>query len=109
MDPTIERDLVSAFPPSTYAMTLRAVREGVILADDSLKSCRYLDAITGRDLLGHLRRAGIVFRMHELCVAGDLPFKSEMLKMPRAAMRFRNHIAEALEGRDEDATTANDN
>lgn len=84
MESTIERALVLAFPPSTYSMTVRAVLEGVALADDCIKNIPFLDVRTGRDLTGHLRRAGIVFRMHELCKEGHLPFESEMTKMPRA-------------------------
>lgn len=65
-------------------MTIRGVREGVVLADDLAKSAPFLIAPVGKDLTGHLRRAGVLFRLHELCVSGDLPFKSTMPKMVRA-------------------------
>jgi hypothetical protein len=84
MDGEIQRLLVKAFPSSTYAMTLRAVREGVILADDYMKGALFLSVATGRDLVGHVRRAGVLFKLHDSCIKGDLPFKSTMPKMARA-------------------------
>lgn len=75
--------LDNAFPEETDANLIRGVSEGIFLADSTLRSTAFLNSDVGGDLRGHLRRAGILFRLHELCVAGDLPFRSTMSQMPR--------------------------
>jgi hypothetical protein len=84
MDETIQNALVEAFPVSSHAMTLRAVREGIVLADDFLTSAPFMASPLGLDLRGQVRRVGIMFRIHEMAVAGDLPFTTAMPKMIRA-------------------------
>lgn len=75
--------LDDAFPESADANLIRGVNEGIFLADSMLESSAFLSSQVGRDLRGHLRRAGILFRLNELCEAGDLPFISTMSRMPR--------------------------
>jgi len=82
----LERDalerLRATVPPSTDAMVILGAQEGILLADDQIKSSLLLNNPVGRDLQGHLRRIGVMIRIHDLCKRGDLPFKSEITKMP---------------------------
>jgi hypothetical protein len=75
--------LDAAFPASTDQNVARGVREGIVLADDWLKGQPFLRGPLGRDIRGHVRRCGILFRVHEMAEAGDLPFASTVLPMPR--------------------------
>lgn len=75
--------LAQAFPQSTDAALIRGFTQGILLADGLLDSEPFLQGAIGRDLRGHLRRAGILFRLHELCMRGDLPFGATISKMPR--------------------------
>lgn len=82
MIPELQQRLSVAFPQQTDLMLIRGVREGVLLADGILENEPFLKSALGRDLRGHLRRAGVLFRVHDLCVNGDLPFESRIEKMP---------------------------
>jgi len=75
--------LDSAFPASTDETVARGVREGIVLADSWLASHAFLKGPLGRDIRGQVRRCGILFRVHEMAEAGDLPFASKLLPMPR--------------------------
>lgn len=75
--------LDEAFPPSSDANIIRAVTEGVMLADKTLDNEPFLKTLVGQDLRGHVRRAGILYRLHQMATAGDLPFESVMSQMPR--------------------------
>jgi hypothetical protein len=75
--------LDEAFPAVTDFNVIRGVSEGIFLADSTLDSAGFLKSLVGRDLRGHLRRAGILYRLHQMSSEGDLPFKSTMTKMPR--------------------------
>lgn len=80
----VKEQLALAYPSSTFSMTIRGVREGIILADDTLGSAPFMMSPIGQDLRGNLRRAAISFKIHELCTKGDLPFSTKMPKMERA-------------------------
>ena len=86
--------LVSAFPASADAELIRAFREGILIADGLIEAEPLLGTVIGHDLRGHLRRAGILFRIHELCRIGDLPFEAKMSLMPRGSW----HWLELLSG-----------
>ena len=75
--------LDEAFPPEADGNLIRAVSEGIFLADSQLESASFLKSQVGLDLRGHLRRAGVLYRIHQMVLAGDLPFASSMTKMPR--------------------------
>jgi len=75
--------LDAAFPPDADANLIRGVSEGIFLADSTMKSAGFLQSTVGLDVRGHVRRAGILYRLHEMAGAGDLPFSSIMSKMPR--------------------------
>lgn len=81
MDDRLQRLLEVAFPVSADAEVTRGVREGIRLADDLIENTALLRA-AGIDLRGHIRRAGIMFRLHDLCAKGDLPFAAEIVAMP---------------------------
>lgn len=74
--------LDGAFPQGSYGNTIRALREGVALGDEVVKSVPFLDTPVGKDFRGLIRRAGVMFRFHQLCEAGDLPFTAEFSPMP---------------------------
>jgi len=82
MDGKLMTRLSTAFPASTDAETIRAISEGIFLADDLIAHTPLLKTVVGSDLRGHIRRAGIMFRFHGLCQRGDLPYEAEMVKMP---------------------------
>jgi hypothetical protein len=66
----------------TDTETIRGVTEGVLLADDLVRSTPMLKHLGGMDLRGHLRRAGIMFRLDDLCKRGILPFSTSIVAMP---------------------------
>lgn len=59
MDPKLLDQLAQAFPSTTDAEMVRAVTEGVLLADDLVSNTPILKTLIGRDLRGHIRRAGV--------------------------------------------------
>lgn len=80
--PTFKERLESAYPYETYANTLRALREGIASADDTISGIPMLASEVGEDYRGLIRRAGILHRFQEMCKAGDLPFKCALTQMP---------------------------
>ena len=69
--------LRSAFPAATDGSVIRAVREAVVLADDLRSNTHWLQSLVGSDLAGMLRRAAIMWRLHDYCKTGDLPFRAD--------------------------------
>ncbi len=80
---TFQESLDEAFPVASDANIIRGVSEGILLADKTLDNESFLRSLVGQDLRGHVRRAAILFRVHELAMAGDLPFSSTMSRMQR--------------------------
>ena len=66
--------LRAAFPEGHDHIIVRGMNQGILLADDLIKGTPLLGTPVGTDLRGHLRRAGIMFRLHDLCQKGELPF-----------------------------------
>lgn len=95
-----QTQLETAFPPSTDAAVILGVRQGVLLANAALENELFLSTPVGKDLRGHLRRAAVLFRIHELCKAGDLPFDASIDRMPKGgghwvelrSANYRAHI-----------------
>lgn len=83
MNDDLQLRLATAFPQSTDAEVIRALREGMLLADGVLESEPWLQTVIGRDLRGHLRRAGVLYRLFDMCQTGDLPFAARLSRMPR--------------------------
>lgn len=83
MDTDFQKLLDEAYPPSADAPVIRGVMEGILLADKTLENEPFLASLVGKDLRGHIRRAGILFRLDELAKKGDVPFTSTMAVMPR--------------------------
>ena len=75
--------LDEAFPLEADANLIRGVSEGIMLADSTMASASFLKSFVGQDIRGHIRRAGILYRLHSMTTTGDLPFASTMAKMPR--------------------------
>jgi hypothetical protein len=100
MESELQDLLAVAFPPSSDAEVIRGVTEGVLLADDLTKNTPMLKHLGGYDLRGHLRRVGIMFRLHDLSDRGDLPFATEIAQMPHGpwhwleikSKNFRAHV-----------------
>lgn len=80
--------LEACFPAATDVETVRAVQQGILLADAVIENELWLRGPLGRDIRGHLRRAGILARMHEACKTGDLPFTSSLEHMPRGPFHW---------------------
>jgi hypothetical protein len=77
------QELVEAhFPASADESLIRGISEGIALADQLRKSGPMLRGLVGRDLAGHLRRAGVISRIHDLCQRGELPFQADIDVMP---------------------------
>jgi hypothetical protein len=74
-----------AFPASADAEVVRAVTEGVLLADDLIAHTPFLATPVGKNLRGLMRRAGVMYRFHDLCELGDLPFQTSMVRMEKGS------------------------
>jgi hypothetical protein len=83
-----QQRLESAYPSETYANTLRALREGIASADDTMRGIPMLTSVVGEDYRGLIRRAGIIHRFAEMCKAGDLPFRCSLSPMPRGTWHW---------------------
>ena len=84
----IQQRLRSAFPEKSDPLTSRAVREGILLADDLIDTNEILKTLIGKDLRGHVRRAGVMMKLHDFCASGDLPFGAEFKRMPIGSWHF---------------------
>jgi hypothetical protein len=80
--------LEAAFKPAADGETIRGVSEGILLGDDLIENTPILRHAGGRDLRGHIRRAGIMFRIHDLCERGDLPFAAKIMPMPHGSWHW---------------------
>jgi hypothetical protein len=83
MEPSFQEQLENAFPAESDGNMIRAVRQGLLLADHAIESEGFLRNLVGQDLRGHLRRAGILFTIHDMAAVGDIPFEANMVPMPR--------------------------
>jgi hypothetical protein len=88
MDEKLLHRLETAFPSSADAETFRGISEGVLLADDLMNNTPLLKTLVGKDLKGHIRRAGVMFRIHGMSISGDLPYSADMVKMPYGNWHF---------------------
>lgn len=98
MDERLQRLLEVAFPVSSDAQLIRGVSDGIALADDLIENNHILRNAAGNDLRGHIRRAGIMFRLRDLCIRDELPFTAEIVAMPHGPwhwleIRSRNFLA----------------
>jgi len=85
---TFPERLQRAYPYETYSNTLRALRDGISIADDAIKGLPMLASEVGDDYRGLMRRAGILHRFAEMCKAGDLPFRCALTPMPRGTWHW---------------------
>lgn len=80
--PEVQERMLTAFPKSSNAVLSRAVQEGVFVADQLFDGESFLNGLIGKDLRGHVRRAGISFQIKRYCERGDLPFLATEKQMP---------------------------
>lgn len=80
--PEVQNRLRLGFPPASDAAMVRTVQEGILMADDLVASTPLLNSLVGRDIHGHIRRAGIAHRIKNRCDQGELPFVAVMSRMP---------------------------
>jgi len=92
----IQERMRIAFPESADVLTVRAIGQGVRLADDLILNTPLLNTLPGRDYRGLIRRAGVMFALHEACARGDLPFKTHFRQMHRGHW----HLLEINSGRE---------
>lgn len=85
--------LNGAFPRTAWPIIVRGLGEGIGLADDVRKNTPFLSNLAGKDLRGHIRRAGIMFRLDQMCRHGDLPFTAKMGPMPVGSWHWLNIYA----------------
>ncbi len=78
----VQDRLLTAFPKSSNSIVVRAVQEGVYLADHLYDGESFLGNMIGRDLRGHIRRVGVSFQIKKYCERGDLPFIAQEKQMP---------------------------
>lgn len=97
---SFQEQLDEAFPADTDASLVRSVAQAIMLASDVMDHEPFLKSLIGGDIRGHIRRAAVLFSVHESCRAGDLPFASQMTRMPLGGGHwvelrsgsFRSHI-----------------
>lgn len=92
----IQQRLVTAFAPITDRALFRAVTEGALLADEHSSVSRFMSTPIGRDLRGHVRRAGVMYSIKEYCDRGDLPFWAEYRPMPKGAWHWLEIRSESV-------------
>lgn len=118
VNPACQASLDAAFPPNSDKEVVRAVSEGILLADDLIAGTLFLKTPIGRNYRGLLRRAGVMYRIHNLCELGDLPFQSNMVRMERgswhcleiSSMAFKAHVcrSDSADSLPEDSETRQD-
>jgi hypothetical protein len=94
--PEIQARLRRAFPEEADLGTVRAIQQGILLADDAVRNFPMLNTSIGRDLRGLIRRAGVMFSFEEACRRGELPFTAKFRKMHRGHW----HLLEINSGRE---------
>ncbi len=86
--------LEEAFPVSKDVGVYRAISEGVLLADGLISDTPLLNTVVGKDMRGLIRRAGIMWRLHDLSRSGDVEYEAVMAPM----LRGRWHCVELRSG-----------
>jgi len=86
--PEIQDRLELAFPRSANVALYRAVQEGSFLASHLIAGDTSLNNEMGLDLHGHIRRVSISSQILRYCERGDLPFVSEIKRMPKGPLHW---------------------
>lgn len=86
--PEIQDRLELAFPRSSNVTLYRAVQEGSFTASHLIAGDPSLNNDLGRDLHGHIRRVCISAQIQHYCERGDLPFRTEIKRMPRGPLHW---------------------
>lgn len=69
--------LRTGFPETTDQGVLRAISQGIALADDVRRNTPWLTNLVGTDARGHLRRAAVMWSFQQACSSGELPFDAD--------------------------------
>lgn len=80
--PGFQDQLITAFPEGTWNNIVRGIKNGIILADSIINSTPFLGSAPGYDIRGLIRRVGVLYKIKEMCSAGDLPFSGGEERMP---------------------------
>jgi hypothetical protein len=81
--PEVQERLRSLLPAEFDVDIVRAVREGVLIADSCFDQGMLLADEMGLDLKGHVRRVGIAHQLCEYSRRGALDLNVQMTRMPR--------------------------
>jgi hypothetical protein len=92
----IQDRLRRSIPTSVDVPLARAVREGILLADDLFGSGTLLGNDLGKDLRGHVRRVAISYQVMSYCQRGDLPFNAKISAMPKGRWHWVEFRAAGL-------------
>ncbi len=98
MDGYLSQRLRAAFPPSADTLLVRAINEGLGIADDTISGLPFLQNKAGMDARGFVRRAGVLSMIHEYAMRGDLPFDAEFEKQPFGNWHWLNMSAAGVLG-----------
>ena len=90
--------LRAAFPVYADTVLIRAINEGLGIADDTISGLPFLQNEAGLDARGFVRRAGVLSMIHEYSLRGDLPFEATFEKQPCGNWRWLNMTADDVLG-----------
>ena len=96
MDGYLLQRLRTAFPESADPMLIRAINEGLGIADDTISGLRFLQNKAGLDARGFVRRAGVLSTIQEYASRGDLPFEAEFEKQPCGNWHWLNIVSSGV-------------
>lgn len=98
MDGYLLQRIRAAFPEASDPMLVRAINEGLGVADDTISGTWFLQNEAGSDARGFVRRAGVLGMLHEYAVRGDLPFETQFERQSRGSWHWLNMTAHGVLG-----------
>lgn len=75
MVPELQDWIEATFVAQTDGALARGISEGVSIGDSIMESESLFRTPVGKDLRGHVRRAGVLWRLQDMCMKGDLPWR----------------------------------
>lgn len=98
MDGYLLQRIRAAFPEVYDPMLIRAINEGLGVADDTISGTWFLKTQAGSDARGFVRRAGVLGMIHEYAVRGDLPFQTEFERQTHGNWHWLNMVSQGVLG-----------
>lgn len=98
MDGYLLQRVRAAFPEVSDPMVVRAINEGLGVADDTISGTWFLQNAAGSDARGFVRRAAVLGMLNEYAVRGDLPFETEFERQTRGNWHWLNMTARGVLG-----------